>query len=477
MHHRQQGTQDDQNEKAIGFEEYEEIFQYFGVLSANVVKKISSQAEQEKLKRILAEIKIIFDSLKNKKQLSPLALMNWMDVFAELDKEDGNPQANLLTKAGSRLSWLAKAGDTEMTVAYLVLNLFGLVITCFGVAGSVGCLTEPTSAASSGIASGWNGGDTLSGFLVGLHQINQGEYGLGFANIFSSAQLITFTTLHDIASFHSIPNMSASIACSLMGFSFAFGMFMSCGMELYEIKKCDERIRDLQTELAIVEKDLKLNLHDDNLIKKRDTLQKTIYIEQAQRENHKRSAKSWALCALAMTAVAVFTYITLSGLSFGALPAATLVAAAAAFVSSLVRAWWVSRKNHVDHVKAALSTKSGDSMRKRINDAVAQRPFGLDFDRLIPIKTKGIFKEQISLKSYLEKLIVEDSNKLEKILDAIKSGNRNNFIAALKSHQNSFLIGGFGNSTGFQIYTLLNSHSSSKPRDSQDLSANIISVG
>jgi hypothetical protein len=201
------------------------------------------------------------------------------------------------------------------------------------------------------MATHWNYLDAIAGWVTGIQQIQNGQIVAGSANMLSSCQLSICTIIANLAYHTNLVPASAAATVGLMGFSFAACMVIACGIELYEIKKCNKNIAVLSAKLT------------DDSEKSEDTkatIRKAIQIEKAKKEDHIRAAKSWAGCAIAMTAVAIIAYITLSGLTFGALPAATIAVAAVAVVSGLIRRWWVNRVNNVD----LLVTSYGAENRK-----------------------------------------------------------------------------------------------------------------
>jgi hypothetical protein len=326
---------------------------------------------RKKLKKILLDLQQLMDLLPG--TVSDYMLINWAEVFFHEQELDIN---HVLSASNRFLNSATQKTNNTITWIYLGLNFIGLVLSIAAIQNlDVGFLAEDTTTTAT--ASSWNYIDTVGSVVTAVRQIYQGEIGLGLANLLSSLQLAGCTITANIAKYTTLLNASTVTIGGLMGFSFAASMLISCCIELYEVHQSTQRINVLETQLEKATEP-----------SKKCVIQKAILIEKAHRENHLRSAKSWAACAIAMTAVAVITYITLSGLTFGALPAATLLIVAIAFTTGLIRKWWVTRTDHVENVKIALKkTPANQSLMEESNTVASQS----DCHQEIALSPSGFF--------------------------------------------------------------------------------------
>jgi hypothetical protein len=391
------------------------VLRRFGVIPAENFDPDS------RLRQTLSDLQSLLDLLPS---TSPYTLLNWAEILFNEQDVDLN---HVLTSANRLLNDATRKADNAMAMVYLTLNLLGFILSIAAMQNfDAGFLAEDTG--STVTASGWNYIDTTGGLITAAKQLHQGEYVLGFSNLASSLQLAACTISANLAKYTTLINASAATVSALMGFSFAACMLVSCCNELYEVHKANNRIDVLETNLRTETDEHKIKL-----------LQKTIYIEKAHRENHVRSAKSWAACTIAMTAVAVIAYAALSGLTFGALPAATVIIAAAALLTGAIRKWWVSNDNHVDHVKTAFKSHLPES----INEIVARNPLGLKLDLVVTLNENSLFgTKKLSFKNYLDDLLIKDPNKLEKIVKAIKENNLVELQKVLQTQRDTIRISG-----------------------------------
>ncbi len=407
----------------ISFENFKPILKLFGIDDIAKFNQLSKE-QKLRLKQILQDLQDIMEAFKEEK-LSRYAIINWMEVLLELENEENFRE--LLFSLGLRFAnGAANSMDKTMTWVYLGLNLAGLIISAIALqnpnlAGSIA-----NHQAYSGAGHGWNYLDSLGGVVLGIRQIKQGEWGLGFANLFGSAQLTAFTIPATIAQYapHLVKLTPVAIG-AFMSFSFAACMAISGGIEYWEAHKCEQRITKLTTKLSEVEDELNSDAgviaeRKSVLEQKKLALQKAILIEKANYENHIRSAKAWAGCAGAMMLIAAISIIALSGLTFGALPAATVIISATAVVSGLIRAWWVKRKDHVKNVKDSIKSLDGEKNRlEKLNTCLEQIKNKWQWEVNKEVEISG---KKISFRSYLEDLLVKDPQKFEFILTNINNG-------------------------------------------------------
>ena len=430
------------------FQPYQDLLIRFG-LDANLLNKLED-AKKAKLLALFADLKYLVEVIGEKESI--YALMNWADVFFA---EQGFNVEEFFTAAHRRANDAAKKADSTMTMVYLGLNALGFILSVLALPSvNVDAGAIAVDPAATSIGSGWNYIDTCGGIVLGIKQIQQGEVGMGMVNLAGSLQLAGCTIAADLGKWCHGVHMASATMSGLTGFSFAACMFISGALEFYEVYKADERIKVLEAEM-----------NTERGLQKQSQLQKAIYIESAQRENHLRSAKSWMACGVAMTLIAVAGYVALSGLTFGALPIATAVFAGAAFITGLIRKWWVGRVDHVANVKDAfLKKKSGDgekSLAERLQKCL-DADSGMVNGRLT-VPGLSIFGDvEIKFQDYLKNMLVKNPKKLEAMLDLYEKAESEarytgltNMLNALKQHRNYKIFGGFGKTTGEKIYAAL----------------------
>jgi len=378
------------------------LLTHFGIEYNEIPKDV-----RQKLVPVLVDLAGLLETLP---ETSTATLINWADVlFAENDEKLNQ----ILSEHIRLLNGLANKAAKTMSYAYVGLNFLGFVLSVASMQNwDMGFLA--TNIATNITGSSLNYVDSVGGTVTAIRQITQGQIELGLANLASSLQLAGCTVAANIANYTTLINASAATVSSLMGFSYAACMVVNCGIELCEVAKCDRRIKKMEEKRD--------EIHNNPAEQdKQAPLQKSILIEKAQRANHIRNAKAWAVCAIAMTAVAVISYAALSGLTFGALPAATVAIAGVALLSSIVRKWWVGHKDHVKNLKETLQHKEEPMLLDRLNQV--GNKLGDVYTKKVTVITSGFFKTTLSFRTYLEDLLVENPKKLNTILLLLEDKN------------------------------------------------------
>jgi len=249
---------------------------------------------------------------------------------------------------------------------------------------------------------------------------------MAIANACNSTQLMGCTFIANLAKYSGAFTLAPQAMTALTGFSFAACMAINTAIELYAALQCKDRIAQLTTQLE--QKDIPA--------KDKEILQQAIYIEHAKYENHIRAAKSWMGCAVAMFAVATVAYIAVSVSSCGILPIMTIVVAAIAILSGVIRSAWVKHKDHVNDVKQSLKKDSkGQSLLTRLENVIKNPPekYRYLFEKDFMVSSYGFYKK--SYISYLKELVAKDCKKLENILDKIQGKSIKNPISLPLSPQ------------------------------------------
>jgi|GEM_PF-4150220 len=416
--------------------------------------KHGNQVQFNQLKQTLEDIFEMSEAIAKNHQhkFSDYALINWSGILA------GTIDPKISTVIAPQLNMFAKRADSTSTVLYLILNAvsLGLAFLTNVNLGPIESAKPYLEASASPQGAFWNYYDGVMGLGLALRQWKQGEKGMAGANIFSSVQVIAATITAQIGTYAPTTlALSASTITGLMGFSFALSMAISCALELAEVEKCDKRIKSLEKELNVNEKKLE-NLHisfdekaQPDVIKRYQErsilIRKSILIEKAKRDNHIRSAKSWAACAFAMTAVAVAAYVGLSAVTLGAVPIATVLIGFVAFLTGVIRKKIVSNVDYVANAQKGLTGEN--SLFNRLNKLIDAKPPIIDFTRAVKIDGK----KDITMKLYLEELIAKDPEKATNLIYALENKKMDDFEAHLKKYR--WVSSGM--TTGFKIFKAL----------------------
>ncbi len=386
------------------FSEYDELLKPLGI-DSHLLNGLDKEKKQ-KLDSLLFDLSALTALIGTER--SVYAHMNWADIlFAE---QEIPPEKTFPTK--HRYSKNAAQGmDYVMTIVYIGLTTLGFILNLLAYP-TINIDTAPISVdpAATGIGSFWNYTDAMGGIVAGIRQCYQGEPAMGVANIVGGLQLTGCTLTTNLAKWTSLIHLSNAAMGALMGFSFAACMFISAAIEFYEAYKANERMKLLENKRgsSITEEEKKL-------------LQKLIYTEKAQCEKHSRSGKSWMACGVAMTAVAVMSYIALSGATFGALPLATLLVSAAAMMTGIFRVWWVNRVDYVDNVKTTLKHEQKENEKNlfnRLENFINENKNIVALQ--IDVFTSGsFFTKKIVLEKHLRDMLVKDPAQLEKYFELI----------------------------------------------------------
>lgn len=474
-------------------EQARKFFDFQELLDQEEKKDQKDLQKIQAIKKIQADVESIIEMLIKRKQFTQYALINWTKIYAGTEKLTPEELQKVFTSRTKRLDFFGDNFDKGMTVVYFGLNFLGLLVTLSKI-----CTFDPTVARdlqdevfNVAAGSAWNYWDACGGMALGIRQYMQGERLLGLTNFAGSFQLTVCTALANLSTF--VPSVGSALgitavtAGNLMGFSFAACMFASMLCEIIEAEKCEQRVVGYQEELADIEKtisEIKDNKYsyepgkfkDENSYTQKAKedldkakqqsilIQKSILFERAQAENHRRLARSWFYCGLAMTAIA----LSVSTLGVG-LAAFAIGVACGGVVTGLIRIY-ANYKDSVKKATAALeappvqrSKTPPDQERKQeaaqpllsdlhessdvglvryqskslfdqLQDAIDQHP-EIQFDRIVNIPGRLHFNSvQITFRSYLLDLLVTAPDKGEKIINVLLTNDQDSPIlkSALK---------------------------------------------
>lgn len=245
---------------------------------------------------------------------------------------------------------IAELGNKGMDYLFIACNAFNLIAAII----TLSCSGNPLNLLDiiqDGVNSAWNYGDGLGGFSNACSQFQYKEYVQASLNTIASTQLIILTAL---ANASKNIGLSASIGAAFSGFSFAGCMLASFLIECYEVHQCDTRIETL--EKAIVDLKNQKNTPEQYTSKEK-RLKDALTLERAKRNDHIRSAKSWAMCTAIMTGIALIGFFAASGASAGIVPALIIATTALGIGIGLARKYWVESKSEVLKITFAQQNK------------------------------------------------------------------------------------------------------------------------
>jgi hypothetical protein len=118
----------------------------------------------------------------------------------------------------------------------------------------------------------------------------------------------------------------------ILGVSFTLSVIIPIAMDYWAVQQCKER---------------KKNIAENRSLTKNEKEALT-ELENIQINFHYNNMKAWSVCALSMTVLTVFTFIVLSHLTLGGLPAAMLLSVALAWIGSYLRGVWLNYEKTKD---------------------------------------------------------------------------------------------------------------------------------
>lgn len=407
-------------ENNLNLEQKQKLIQTFKELDAVFEVKNKDTQRLQAFEKKFTQLKLLKKEIDNNeyeeykllkkqlKQLSDYAIINWSEVLLEL--ETSQDDINKIASLSNALSWnnYVNKADTASAWIYYGLNLFGLILTLLATQHHPLSGIDDNKPASA-ISASWSYFDALNGALVGIRHIKQGEIGLGIAAFMGSMQLIATTIIFNVAKFGNLV-LPVGVAFGLMGFSFAMGMGIGFSIEMIHAKNCRERINYFENKLAETRNQV------DNK-QQSETFQKLILLEKAKEQNHLRAAKSLAGTAMIMITIALIAFIGLSGVTFGALPAATVIMTGASFLINVVRRNWANYVDHAANIKSAMKADLLSDLHKIIHRNVHE----INFEFQVPDHKSMIFKNKPQpLKIYLEEMAIYNPKKLKEIIEIFK---------------------------------------------------------
>lgn len=274
-------------------------------------------------------------------------LAEYLDHEFKNKKKQKNPTQTDKIKflpCPNRTQKLVAALNISMNVVFIACNFLSLVLACalVLVTGSPQWINI-LNAVSTYVGYWWNNLDFIGASVIGVQQYYYSLFAFGKrennekntlqlqdrelwyagANFLSGLNMAVLTSLAWMAN-SGVFYLSAATALGFTGFSFAFCMFVPCLIEVHSCFAAIVRVNALKQKKG---KETEIN----------QAYELMIQIEKERSYTHCKQAVSWLLCTIVMTGIATFGYIALSGITFGGLPAATIVVCAAAVLVGLAR--------------------------------------------------------------------------------------------------------------------------------------------
>ncbi len=255
----------------------------------------------------------------------------------------------LSTSLARSLQALSGLSETEMSYVWIALGALSAAdVAAQFLSGDL--LLAPAIALITAIF--WNLNDSVATVPSFLQLICQGQWLQASISFVGAAQMAGATiaaTLYEYASTSALATIGASGAAILTSGSFAVATIACYLNEEIKVAKCDKHLKQIQAELAKPE-----STDQAEYARKQRVLNHVLLIETAQRNNCRRNANAYAACAVVMVVVAVVAYIALSGATFGALPAVTVLALLATVAVGSFREGWVRQVDYVTNAKKSL---------------------------------------------------------------------------------------------------------------------------
>ncbi len=440
----------------------------------------SSSEEAEALKEVLLDAHAFVESLKKEHGLSQGDIRDWWALYSSMGQ--GRKLKEEIPKyvyspplsRGEGTAWdrVDAVADHSMSYTYLALNALGIVVGWLMYASGVGPAAMTGVTAATAIGATWNYIDVVGGFVQAAKAFRDKNHATGSALFLSSAQLLSFSLAANIG-YYVTQTVSASMAASFMGFSFAGCMAIAVGIEVAKYRECGRKMKTFKEQMdglkgeyykalkAIpgvegtierLEKDINesknsqdLKLLQQDLISKKQELkgyEQTInkyqqlqtgyYMLQAKQADHKRAAISWGACTVGMLGVALAASLAAGPFA----PAALIGVAAVATITGAMRIWWKNRVKHADNLQEAFARPKGGgkNLKERLDSLCAEEDLSVgnvivNLREEVTMKGLGKFSDtKISFEEYLNKMLHTNPKKAEAIIKVLEDALENDNV-------------------------------------------------
>lgn len=435
-------------------------------LGSNLVDLHAMDEQIPQIKKVLAALlsfKKIFP------QSSRQTLIYYAQVYGEAEGLEPNALEALISISMRRSNDRLTHWVNRNAYLYAALTVFGFVTAVL----SLGHMVTLPQTVSDLFSEVWNSSDSVEGFVEVEQLQQQNKPGLALLGFLGTTQMVLSTLLvgtYQIltAAGEAVLPFTPLICDSLLGFGFALSYVGCWALDYVKMGQMQARIDGLESKIKTNDCPQGVSLED---------LQRDLVIAQAQYLDSKRSCEAYGYCAVAMMAVAVVTVVALSGVTFGALPAAMVVAAAIAVASASFRTWWVHRTSNQQlaaealkplpcetnsHAMASQHTPTASlhqrwqAIKRQLNDN-AGRFLGVDFHQ--PVKL-SFFHQALSLKDYIDRLQYTKPAKLNALLPCLEQANKEAFTKALQQKSHAW---DSRDTEGYRIWAKLTAASSPNP--------------
>ncbi len=355
-----------------------------------------------------------------------------------------------------------------ITIAAITMTVPGGQIAASPILSALSSYTVALSTSATG-----NLWDIVGGCCLSIDEFKQGKKTAYFQAGATLQQ--TAVTLAGVIAF-ATEAISASLSAGFIGFSAAACMMISCGIEVFRIHKCKQKITSLTKSInTLLNGRTPDQLTDGKEVLRYKALNKARLHQRAQKAQHVRQAKALTACAIALTAVSIIAVVAASGATFGALPAAIIAVSLVSVLTVSIKKWWTSRVDHSKNLQKALKTKEGmpeknallnestdkdgestelnklgdlpEKGEKSLVDKVDELPskiklgnFTLEIDKVLEMSLGAgrSGKQAVSLRDYLYEMLYKDPQKAQTLINYLTSdGNKSikDFRKLLSKHR------------------------------------------
>lgn len=426
--------------------------------------RAQKRARIKRLNDFLDELDDFIKVLKKNDAFNRAQIILWMKLFQNPNEIDINID-NLFDKSGKFIACYRGYIIIALNFLSLALNL----LTKHHADIEYGVMGTKISD---------NFFSVIDSLLTGAKQCHDGEVLLGSANILSGIQRLALSLTSLIGN-----KLVGSATVPILGSaSLIAGLLLSIGVETLQIHRSQDRIRCISRQIE--------SSQDQTQAEK---LNQLLIVEYANLDTHEQNLKGLSVTLLCITVALILSFTVLSGLSFGAVPAATILLAATAFVVNALRTIWLKSKSANKKLKSSTQLIAGDDsvtletearsdeQTVHLNNAQLNReaniidkwnkliinlisdgrnPRGeytfnngntVSFLRPIILSNSFLTKTRITFKQYIDRIFIKYPEKGQAIITALEQKNYVRFQEALAMRQHPFIDNVKKSTTGCKL--------------------------
>lgn len=413
------------------------------LIEANKVwSKREKKAQLKRFNQHLREILSLVNLAKEAGEFNRKQILSWSKLFAEQSALDDN-LLTLFDKSGQFIGCYKSYMSLALNYISLSLNLFSMNIDNVGLTSSELGLGITNSAMN-----------IIANLITGAKQCRDGEVALGSLHIISAIRELSFSLTSYIGN-KVVGTVSASTIPMLGSASMLAGLAIGLSIEYLQILRSNDRIKCISKRVETCDIDGSC-----------EKLNQLLILEYANLESHKQKAASLTMMAVSVVIVTIISFTVLSGVSFGAVPAAVIILMATTFLMKFLTSLWqnsvsanqkLKKSKNLTITQNPLNHLSHDQLEKEANivdvwnkiilgllsdgDNKATFVFSNHFkvNLLEPINMDlGFFSnKKTTFKSYIDKLFVKYPEKAQAVITALSNKNYRAFqnALAMKQHQ------------------------------------------